>query len=144
MWGFFIAHGRVRNSCFGKGIAANPASGQTGQRAFFLGEINKRDLVLTKLACALGQPREQSSAVACLQRPHTLRLLNVVKLSVVANADSLKMFWDALMEGTPNRAQSRFVDCLRGMTPRLPQISDARSRQIIGDAIEWAIASIKT
>ena len=106
---------------------------------FFLGEINKRDLVLTKLTDTLLDSHENRAVPWHIYNVRTLRLLNVVKLSVVANEDSLKLFWDALMDGNPTRAQQAFIGCLQGMKTRLNKIPDARSRQIIGDAIEWAI-----
>lgn len=107
---------------------------------FFLGEITKRDLVLTKLADTLLDAHENRAVPWHVYNVRALRLLNVVKLSVVANEPSLKGFWCALMDKNPSHAQQAFVRCLQDMQTRLHEIPDARSRQIIGDAIQWAIA----
>lgn len=106
---------------------------------FFLGVLVKRDSVLAKLADTLLDSHDNRAVPWSAYNFRGLRLMLVFKLSVVANENSLREFWDALMEGNPNRAQERFVRCLQGMKPRVGTIPDARSRQIIGDAIQWAI-----
>ena len=106
---------------------------------FFIGEINKRDLVLTKLTDTILDSHENRAVPWHIYNVRMLRLLNVFKLSVVVDESNLMMFWDALMEISPVRAQQKFVDSLRSMETNIGKIPDARSRQIIGDAIRWAI-----
>jgi hypothetical protein len=43
------------------------------------------------------------------------------------------------METNSNRAQQKFLDSLRRMVANVGNIPDVRSRQIIGEAIHWAI-----
>src|SRR5258706_1295238 len=106
---------------------------------FFVGEINKRDLVLTKLTDTILDSHENRAVPWHIYNVRMLRLLNVFKLSVVVNKSNLMLFWDALMEVNSIRAQQKFVDSLRSMEANVCNIPDARSREVIGDSIRWAI-----
>jgi hypothetical protein len=108
---------------------------------FFLGRINKRDLVLTKLADTILDPSENRAVAWQVYNIKMLRLLNVIKLSAIAKEDTLRLFWEACMESSPNRAKERFVNGLNQALANLHELPDARSREILGDAIRWAVAN---
>jgi len=106
---------------------------------FFVGIINKHDLVLIKLADALFDCFENRAVPWHVYNVRTMRLLTVLKLSLIADEDCLEQFWGALMQQNPRRAQSEFVACLNKLRARIDRIPDRRSREIINDAIGWAV-----
>jgi hypothetical protein len=106
---------------------------------FFLGVINKRDLVLIKLADTLLDNFENRAVPWHVYNVRKMRLLTVLKLSAVADEASLKKFWATLMQHNAARAQSEFSACLEGLDARVHLLPDARSREIIGNAIRWAL-----
>lgn len=106
---------------------------------FFFGTIRKPDLVLMKLADTLLDSAENRAVPRHIYNIRAMRLATVLHLSLVTDEDSLKTFWKALMEPNSARAEHVFLTCLGMLNARLDLVADIRARQIIGDAIRWAM-----
>ncbi len=106
---------------------------------FFTGIINKRDLVLIKLADTLLDSHDNRAVPWQTYNFRTLRLILVLELSRVADEECLRIFWNALMAKSEARAEEGFVACLRRMEPRVALVPDLRSRELIGNAVRWAL-----
>lgn len=105
---------------------------------FFIGRIVKRDLVLTKLADTLFDPGENQAVPWHVYNIRFLRLLNVLKLSLVASESVLRTFWEAILNTHPADSEKLFASAVSEMIGNLGRIPDDRSRSVIGDALRWA------
>jgi hypothetical protein len=105
---------------------------------FFVGKVVKRDLVLTKICDTLFDSALNPAAPWHVNNLRFMRLTMVMKLSITVTEQNLRDFWDALKETNRDRSLALTTKCLNDISGRLEVIPDARSRQIIGEAITWA------
>jgi hypothetical protein len=106
---------------------------------FFIAKISKRDLVLTKLADTIFDCGENPAVGWHIYNVRVLRLLNVTKLSAIADEPCLRGFWEALQENNPARSRETFKCSLERLLSRLSILPDKRSREVIGSAVDWAL-----
>jgi hypothetical protein len=68
-----------------------------------------------------------------------LRYMLLVKLASLFDEDLAKRAWKARIDTNDATAESELVYVCQALLPRLSALPDARSRQLIGDSLRWAI-----
>ena len=68
-----------------------------------------------------------------------LRYVLLVKLASLFDDDLAKRAWKARVDTNDATAEAELVDVCQALLPRLSDLPDARSRQLIGDSLRWAI-----
>jgi hypothetical protein len=69
-----------------------------------------------------------------------LRLIMLFKLAhYVLDRDVVKLFWDALMHKNSKRSAACFVQACNAILARVGNLPDARSRELVSQAVTWAI-----
>ena len=67
-----------------------------------------------------------------------LRYIFLLKVASLFDEDTLKQAWAARIDLNDESAEAIFVDVCRIIRSRVDMLPDARSRQVIGDALLWA------
>lgn len=67
-----------------------------------------------------------------------LRYILLLKVAVLFDEEALKLAWNARIELNDEKAESMLIEVCRTIRGRVGELPDARSRQIIGDALRWA------
>lgn len=68
-----------------------------------------------------------------------LRYMLLVKLASLFDEDLAKRAWKARIDTNDATAEAELVHVCRALLPRLSELPDARSRQLIGDSLRWTI-----
>lgn len=67
-----------------------------------------------------------------------MRYVLLLKVAALFDEETLKEAWAARIELNDKRAEAMFVEVCKEIRSRVGALPDARSRQIIGDALQWA------
>jgi hypothetical protein len=62
----------------------------------------------------------------------------VFKVAALIDEDLAKKFWNCLMSRRRKQANELFIEVCDLLLARVPTLPDARSREMIGEAIQWA------
>lgn len=105
---------------------------------FFISRAEKRYLAVTKLVDTLFDCFENKAVPWHTYNFRALRLLMVFKIAHILTVDAAMKFWGSLMEKNRTKAYSLFLDSLAELKENISLLPDARSRELITQAIEWA------
>lgn len=106
--------------------------------AFAIARVEKRYVVATKVFDTLFDAFENKAVPWHAYNIPALRMPLVFKVAYILDDSAAVAFIDALMEKNNQRAWSKMADFCRMILPRVVDIPDARSREIVTDALEWA------
>jgi hypothetical protein len=67
-----------------------------------------------------------------------MRYVLLLKVAALFDEEILKKAWEARIDLDDKRAEAVFVEVCKEIRSRVGALPDARSRQIIGDALQWA------
>ena len=68
-----------------------------------------------------------------------LRYMLLVKVASLFDDDLAQRAWKARIDTNDQSAEAELVYVCRALLPRLSELPDARSRQLLGDSLNWAI-----
>lgn len=106
--------------------------------AFAIARVEKRYVVATKVFDTLFDAFENKAVPWHAYNVPTLRMPLVFKVAYILDDVAAVAFIDALMDSNDQRARSKMADFCRLILPRVNDIPDARSREIVTNALEWA------
>jgi len=107
--------------------------------AFAIARVEKRYVIATKVFDTLFDAFENKAVPWHAYNIPELRMPLVFKVAYLIDNNAAQMFIDALMDFNDERAWAKMADFCRILQPRVDDIPDARSREIISDALGWAI-----
>jgi hypothetical protein len=92
------------------------------------------------LMCFFDQTFDQglNPAVTWMGYWTPMRYVLLLKVAALFDEETLKMTWEARIDLNDKRAGATFVKVCKKIRSRIDVLPDARSRQIIGDALQWA------
>lgn len=105
----------------------------------FLSRVVKIDLAATKLVDTIFDSGENLSVPWHIYNYKPLRLLLVIKVAYLLDEQLLKVFWSSLMDKHQTRAYDKFKKVLHDILIRVEALPDERSREIVKEAVIWAI-----
>lgn len=105
--------------------------------AFAVARVEKRYVVATKVFDTLFDAFENKAVPWHAYNIPALRMPLVFKVAYLLDDVAANVFIDALMDHNDQRAWSKMADFCRLLLPRVEDIPDVRSREIIGDALAW-------
>jgi len=108
---------------------------------FAFSRIEKRYLLVTKIVDYVFDCGENLAVPWHAYSLRYMRLLLVFKTVALVDQPLADLFWSALMAKRQDEGLKRFVEACRILRGRLSNLPDARSREIFGDALDWAIAN---
>jgi hypothetical protein len=111
--------------------------------SFIISHIVKRDLAVSKLVDTIFDNGENLAVPWQAYNARPLRYLLVFKIAALLDDELLAEFWGTLMERNKNLAYDRFRNVLREILARVHFLPDARSRELISEALTWALGNIE-
>ncbi len=108
------------------------------QSRFFISSVNKSYLVTSKLVDTLFDSYENMAVPWHVYNFRPLRLLMVFKIGAILTEQIAKQFLKAILESNKQVAFQTFSQALSTLKQNVPMLPDARSRQLINEAIDWA------
>jgi hypothetical protein len=101
-------------------------------------------LAITKLVDTIFDSGENLAVPWHVYNIKPLRLLLVVKVASLLDEDTVKLFWSCLMDKDHNRCYKKFYEVLNVILGRVSRLPDSRSRELISEALKWAIDNPET
>lgn len=114
---------------------------QNAGAKFFFARIIKRDLAAFKFFDTFFDPGENNALSQYQYNLRPLRLLLLSKVSILLDDIMLQNFWEILL--SKNNQEIEIQKILEKIIDRSQYIPDERSRQLIHDALTWAIKNPK-
>ncbi len=105
---------------------------------FFVSRIEKKYLATTKFVDTLFDSFENKSVPWHVYNMRPMRLLLVFKIASILTEETAKKFWSSILEKKESKAYEIFLDSLSDLEVNISMLPDARSRELISEAIEWA------
>jgi hypothetical protein len=105
---------------------------------FFLSRVEKRYLATTKVIDTIFDSGENHAVSWHVYNLRPLRLLLVFKVAYLLDEAIVREFWACLMDKNAKRAYEGFVAFCERLLGRVQALPDERSRQVVGEAVEWA------
>ena len=109
--------------------------------AFFLARVEKRYVLAAKIFDTIFDSAENKAVAWHVYNIRPLRLMMVFKIASVLDDALSQGFWDALMDKSDDRARDKMADFCRALRSRVGLIPDQRSREVVGEALDWASAN---
>jgi Protein of unknown function (DUF3800) len=109
--------------------------------AFFLARVEKRYVLAAKIFDTIFDSAENRAVPWHAYNARPLRLMLVFKIASVLDDALSQAFWDALMTKRSDQARAKMADFCRALRGRVGLIPDQRSRQVVGEALDWAAAN---
>lgn len=104
-----------------------------------LSVVEKRYLAVTKIIDYIFDTGENLAVPWQAYNLRPLRLLLVFKVAHLVDEPLAQEFWSALMEPKKVDTYNRFREACRVLLDRVGHLSDARSREVVSQALQWAI-----
>jgi Protein of unknown function (DUF3800) len=105
---------------------------------FFISRIEKSYLATSKLVDTLFDSYENKAVPWHIYNLRPLRLLMVFKIAVILTEETAKKFWQSILDTQEDSAYRSFLEALQDLKENLELLPDARSRELIEEAINWA------
>ena len=109
---------------------------------FVISIIEKEYLATCKLVDTIFDPGENLAVPWHVYNVRVLRLLLVFKVQNILTMDIVQKFWDALMSKNKDAAHVKLREVMEHLKACTHGLQDERSRQIVNQALEWALENI--
>ena len=105
---------------------------------FALARAEKRYVLAMKVFDTIFDSYENKAVPWHVYNVRPLRLIMAFKVASLLDEALATSFWDALMDTKAERAHAKMGDFCRQLSTRIHAITDDRSREVIGEALQWA------
>lgn len=113
---------------------------KASEARFFVSRVEKSYLVATKVFDVFFDAGENPAVSWTTYNSRVLRLVLCFKLATILDDDIVKAFWMMLLEKNEQKARSSVPGICNAVIGRVDGIVDARSREIVTDALSWCAA----
>lgn len=107
---------------------------------FFISRVEKRYLLATKIFDTFFDSGENPAVPWQTYNVRPLRLILAFKVAHILDENIARLFWSMLMEKSEARARAIIPEICQAIIDRVDLLPDARSREIITNALEWSKA----
>jgi hypothetical protein len=108
------------------------------QADFFVSRVEKRYLLASKLFDSLFDSGENAAVAWHHYNLRPFRLLFAFKLAMAIDMETAQLFWQCILEPNEKKAYELLPSVCARLHGNLLEIPDARSREILGEGLEWA------
>jgi hypothetical protein len=105
---------------------------------FFVSRVEKRYLLATKLFDSLFDSGENAAIAWHHYNLRPLRLMFTFKLASIVDEGTAKLFWQCILEPKEKIAYEMLPAVCEALQRNIGQLPDERSREVLGDGLEWA------
>jgi hypothetical protein len=106
---------------------------------FFVSKVEKSFLLVAKLMDTLFDSYENRAVPWHVYNVRAMRVFMLFKLGSILTEDTAEIFWGSLLENNKNAAYKKLKSALVNIKECVHILPDERSRQLITEAIDWAI-----
>ncbi len=106
---------------------------------FFVARVDKLYLATAKMVDTIFDSGENQAVPWHSYNVRPLRLLLVFKVAYLLDQNIVKKFWSCLMQRKKDKAYEEFNEVLNKLLYRVDALPDKRSRELISEAVKWAI-----
>jgi len=106
--------------------------------AFALARVEKRYVVAAKVFDTLFDSYENKAVPWHVYNVPVLRITMVFKVAYIFEDGIVADFFDALLDKNADRASAKMAAFCRSLRARIDLIPDQRSKDIVGEALDWA------
>lgn len=111
------------------------------QADFFFARVEKRYLLATKVFDSLFDSGENAAVGWHHYNLRLFRIMLAFKLSAAIDDETARLFWSCILETNERKAYDMLPQICARLHGNLLDIPDARSREILGEGLEWARAN---
>ncbi|MFT6475051.1 DUF3800 domain-containing protein [Qipengyuania profunda] len=104
---------------------------------FFISRVEKRYLLATKFFDTFFDSGENPAVPWHAYNVRPLRLILAFKVASLVDETVAQLFWKMLMERSEARARALIPEICAAVLARIDRLPDARSREIVTDALQW-------
>lgn len=108
------------------------------QARFFISRVEKKYLLATKLFDSLFDSGENAGVAWHHYNLRPLRLLLAFKLALIVDEETARLFWKCILEPNERRAYEMLPGICARLHGNLLGIPDEKSREVLGEGLEWA------
>jgi hypothetical protein len=105
---------------------------------FFVSRVEKKYLLATKMYDSLFDSGENAAVGWHHYNLRPLRLMLTFKLAAMIDEDTAKLFWRCILEPNEQKAYEMLPKLCEALQKNIDRVPDAKSRQVIGEGLEWA------
>ncbi|MCO8018228.1 DUF3800 domain-containing protein [Brevundimonas diminuta] len=109
------------------------------QANFFVSRVEKRYLLATKMFDVLFDSGENAAVAWHNYNFRPLKIMLAFKLAHAIDEEVAREFWDFILITRREEATKRLPAICEKLKLLLPAIPDARSREVLGDGLDWVI-----
>ena len=106
---------------------------------FAIARVEKSYVVATKIFDTVFDAFENKAVPWHAYNVPALRMLLVFKVAHIVNDAAANAFLDALFDTNDRRAWAKMAAFCSALLPRVAMIPDARSREIVSEALQWVV-----
>lgn len=105
---------------------------------FFISRVEKKYLLVAKLFDSLFDSGENAGVAWHHYNLRPLRLMLVFKLALVVDEETAHLFWQCIIEPNERKAYEMLPRICARLHGNLLRVPDEKSREILGEGLEWA------
>lgn len=106
--------------------------------SFFVSRVEKRYLLASKLFDSLFDSGENAAVAWHHYNVRPFRLLLAFKLALIVDMETAQLFWKCILEPNEKKAYELLPLICARLHGNLLRVPDERSREILGEGLEWA------
>ena len=108
------------------------------QVRFYFAAVHKPDVAGMKFFDAVFDPGENPAAPRHSYIIRGLKFVLLLKFLNILEDGDVRMFWEAMTSDPSREAERQAVSAINNAIQRVGNLSDERSRLLIGDTLDWA------
>ncbi|MBB4261728.1 MULTISPECIES: DUF3800 domain-containing protein [unclassified Bradyrhizobium] len=105
---------------------------------FFISRVEKKYLLATKVFDSLFDSGENAGVAWHHYNLRPLRLLLAFKLALTVDEETARLFWQCILEPSEEKAYEMLPGICARLHGNLLEVPDHRSREVLGEGLEWA------
>ncbi|HEY6466067.1 MAG TPA: DUF3800 domain-containing protein [Candidatus Acidoferrales bacterium] len=110
----------------------------TAQAHFFISRVEKKYLLASKLFDSFFDSGENAGVAWHHYNLRPMRLLLVFKLALAIDLETARLFWQCILEPNETKAYEMLPGICARLHGNLLEVPDHKSREILGEGLEWA------
>lgn len=104
----------------------------------FVSRVEKRYLLATKIFDSLFDSGENAAVAWHHYNVRPLRLMLAFKLAGIVDEETARLFWQCILEPKKAAVYEMLPRVCEGLQHNVGRLPDKRSRQVLGEGLEWA------
>lgn len=110
----------------------------TSEANFFVSRVEKKYLLATKIFDTLFDSGENAAVAWHHYNIRPLKIMLAFKVGAIVDLETARLFWNCILEPSEQKALALLPNVCSRLLENLANLPDARSREILGEGLQWA------